>query len=190
MKKFNLLTILEIKHVDADGKILWQAKNLPNLFHQQGEAFMLNAMFLGGQANTYIPEYYYFGLDSRSSSIFAITNTMETIATYGSEPSTNGYSRQIVPSLGGTTNSFTMTTDTGAHAMALSPIVTFSASIGTGGWGPVSYLFITDKIGNDGSLIASVALNTPVSVSAGQGIHMRMGLSLGYCPDMEPVPLT
>ena len=181
MKKFNLLTVLEIKHIDKDGKILWEARNLHNTFHAEGEEFVLNAAFLGGPANTYIPEYYFFGLDSRTS--IDVADTMETINLSGSEPVGNGYSRQQVSSTG----TFSLATDTGNHAMALSPIITFTAT-GGGTWGPVTNLFFTNKTDNSGSLIASVALNTSVIVYSGQGIHMRMGLALGYCPNMVALP--
>jgi hypothetical protein len=75
--KFTLLTILEIKHVSKDGKILWEAKNLCNTFHSQGEDFILRAVFLGGQANTYIPEDYYFGLDNRAT--ISVSDTIDLV---------------------------------------------------------------------------------------------------------------
>ena len=173
-----LLKIIEIKHVSADGKILWEAYNLPNTFHQTGETFLLSAVFTGGQTNIIIPANYYFGLDTRSN--ISVSDTMNTLQSL--EPSGSGYFRQAVSS----SKQFTMSVNDGGHSMAMSPILTFTAT--GGGWGPVSNLFLTDKFDNTGYLIASVPLNTAVSVAAGEGIHMRMSLALGNDSALAPVP--
>lgn len=177
--KFTLLRIEEIKHIDKNGNILWQEHNLPNTFHIEGEEFVLRAAFVGGQANTYIPENYYFGLDNRTT--LTVDDTMATIVTEGSEPSGNGYFRQAVSS----SSQFQITLAESGHTKAVSPIVTFVAS--GGNWGPVQNLFLTDQADNTGFLIASVALSTTLTVNDGEGVHMRMSLTLGQCDDLPQV---
>lgn len=180
--KFNLLTILEIKHVDRDGRVLWEAKNLKNVFHTDGEEYILRAVFTGGQSNTFIPENYYFGLDSRDS--LSVLDDMQTIAVTGNEPSGSGYFRQAVASA----DQFTIgepSEETGWHRLALSPIVTFTAS---GSSWTAANLFLATTNDNSGYLISSVQLPSIVIVESGQGIHMRMSLGLGNDPTLPPLP--
>ncbi len=165
-----LLKILEIEHLDSAGNVIWSDKNLYNVFHSEGEEFVLRAVFVGGVANTIIPVNYYFGLDNRTTP--AIADTMLSLT---SEPSTNGYGRIAVSS----TNTFTVAL-TGSNFRADGPIVTFSASGGS--WGPVKNLFLTDQIDGSGFLIASVPLSQTLILDTGEVVNMRMGLSLKDCP--------
>ena len=172
MKWHGLIKILEITHLSKDKEILWSATNLRNMMHLEGEAFILNSLFVGGNVNNlYIPEYYYFGLDARAS--LAEDDGMADVES--SEPSTNGYERQDISS----TDQFTVSLASGVYR-AISPIITFSASGGP--WGTVKNLFLTNKNDYSGSLIASVPLTQTISVASGESINMRMGLSLKDCP--------
>ncbi len=169
-----LVKILNIQHIAKDGTILWEDSNLKNILHTEGEEFILTAMFTGGNnPNTVIPNNFHFGLDDRDA--LAAADVMNTIVVDASEPSTNGYIRQSVASTG----QFTVNIVSSVN-QADSPIVTFNASGGS--WGPVSNLFLTDKIDNTGFLIASVALSQTITVSSGESVSMRMGLSLKDCP--------
>lgn len=170
----HLLTIIEIEHVAKNGKVLWQANNLQNTLHTSGEEFALKALFTNGKVSTIIPTNYYFGLDNRTT--INVDDTMTTIADTGGEPSTNSYFRQAVASL----NQFTISLTIEGINIARSPIVSFVASGGS--WGPVTNLFLTDQTDNSGYLIASVSLTSALTVEDGEGIHMRMGLSLKDCP--------
>lgn len=172
-----LLRIAEIKHITKDGSILWQSKNLKNTFHSDGEYFCLRSLFIGGQASTIIPGDYYFGLDNRPS--ISIEDTMSTIENYGNEPSSGGYSRQIVSSK----DQFSIDILNG-HAVVTSPIVTFVANPSGVGWGPISSLFLTDKGDYMGYLISTVPLDQEITVAPGEGIYMRMTLTLGDDPNL------
>jgi hypothetical protein len=165
MKKdwHGLLTILEISHI-RDGKVIWQDKNLRNLFHTTGEEFMLKALFEG----LALPAAYYLGLDNRSA--IDVADTMTDLV---DEPSVNGYLRQSVDYDG-----FTVSLNSGVNR-ALSPIVTFMASGGS--WGPVRNLFLTNESDDSGYLIASVPLSASATLNPGDNITMRMGLSLQDC---------
>jgi len=172
MSMDHVIKILDIKHIAEDGSILWQAENLTNMLHITGEEYILRAIFMGGPSNSYIPTYYYFGLDNRTT--LAATDTLVTVGL--TEPATYGYSRVAVNS----TAQFTVSVALSTHNVATGPIVTYRAVGGT--WGPVRNLFLSTTSDNSGYLVASCALLAPITVTAGQQISARMGLGLKDCP--------
>lgn len=174
MKNWNgILTIIEIQHLDSDGTILWQQKNIKNMMHQEGEEFLLKAVFgAGNNPNSLIPDYYYLGLDNRST--IEITDTIGGLGGLIGEPISGGYERQKVESSG----SFSFSQD-GDHWLATSPIVAFRATTGT--WGPIKNLFLTTENDNNGYLISTAVLNTSVLLTIGQSVTMRIGMKLAGC---------
>mgnify|MGYP000364867898 FL=1 len=166
-----LVKVLHIQHLSKNGDILWEDYNLKNIFHTEGEAFVLNSVFSGGNnPNTFIPNNYYFGLDGRIS-----PNAGDSMADILGEPVTNGYFRQTISSEG----QFSVSEVEGVN-QANGPIIQFSASGGS--WGPVRQLFFTNATGLSGDLIATVALSSEITLSDGESVNMRMGLSLRDCP--------
>lgn len=166
-----LVKILHVQHLSKNGNVLWEDRNLKNVFHTEGEAFVLNSVFSGGNnPNTFIPDNYYFGLDNRTSP--SAGNTMADIS---GEPTVNGYFRQAVSSA----SQFVISEVEGIN-QANGPIIQFSA-VG-GPWGPVKQLFLTNGTGTTGDLIATVALSTELTLEDGESVNMRMGLSLRDCP--------
>lgn len=161
-----LLTIAEIKHISADGEILWQDTNLKNLLHTEGEEYCLRVLFAGESLTT----DYYFGLDARSS--IDVADDMTDVQP--NEPSGNGYTRQSVAS-----DIFTMGTSGGVN-IATSPVLTFSASGGS--WGPVSNFFMTNESGYSGYLVSSVELASAITLTDGQSVAMKMKFALQDCP--------
>lgn len=167
-----LVKVLEFTHLDVDGSIISQKKNLYNLIHSDGDEYMLRALFDGGPTNTYIPQFYYFGLDNRNTPDEG--DNMLTILSFGGEPTTNGYVR----ALAGSSSSFSFTVESDIN-YAVSPIISFTAT--SGSWGPVKNLFLTTEIDYDGYLISSTPLGSSTTVEAGQIINMRLSLSLRDC---------
>jgi len=166
-----LIKIKKIQHLSKIGEVLWESSNIHNTLHLDGELFILNAVFAGGQDNTFIPDFYYFGLDNRATIAAA-----DTMASLENEPSTNGYVRQDAASLG----QFSVVLNSG-HYRAESPVVAFAA-VG-GGWGPIRNLFLTDEPDGTGSLISSVSLSgAGISLSIGEQLLLEMGLSLFDVP--------
>ena len=159
MRKLNLLTILNIKHI-RNNQVIWEASNLKNILHTQGEEYILKAAFSGESVAS-----FFFGLDARDT--LAAEDEMTDLV---NEPSENGYNRQSIAA------DFEVSIDSGGFNRAVSPIVAFAAA--GGDWGPVKNLFFTDKEDNSGLLIASVALGTNLTVTDGDTISMRMALSL------------
>lgn len=170
---YGLMKVLEIQHW-RDGKVIWEEKNIRNLFHIEGESYLLRAAFAGGRDSSVIPDNYYLGLDNR------VTVTAgDTIDSLIGEPGANGYDRQSVSSSG----DFTVVLNEDGHYRAVSVIVAFQAT--SGSWGPVQNIFLTDKIDNSGSLISSVRFSIPITVNGGDSVTMRMSMSLRDCPPSE-----
>lgn len=165
-----LMKILEVFEYEPSGQILWYRKNLLNTLHVDGEEFMLLALFTGGPTNAIIPTNYYLGLDNR-----ATVSTTDDFTTLSNEPTSNGYARQSLSSTG----DFTVTTDGNGNYQADTAVVTFRAN--GGDWGPVSNLFLCTSLDNSGYLIASAPLSASTTVSAGNTISLRLGLSLKDC---------
>lgn len=164
-----LLKVLEIQHLDAQGAILWEQRNILNVLHVDGEEFLLRAAFQGGPVSTIIPDDYYLGMDNRQA--IDVDNNMDDLI---GEPAGSGYERQAISS----TNDFSLNFEQD-HFVATSPIVAFRAT--TGNWGPVSNLFLTDKEDNTGYLIATATLDSAIEVISGDSITARIGLQLRDC---------
>jgi hypothetical protein len=165
-----IMRVLEIRHADACGNILWEKSDINNLLHNSGEQFILQALFTGGPSNSFIPNYYFLGLDNRTA-----LDPADTMTALVGEPNTNGYVRQPVNSI----NGFTIDNSSGSYR-ATTAIVTFRATGGT--WGPVQNIFITDKNDLTGFLIASANLGSPFSLTDGDTISLRLGMTLQDCP--------
>jgi hypothetical protein len=163
-----MITIQEIGLLSSTGELLWKKENLHNMLHNDGEEFIINVLF-GGAA---VPDFYYFGLDNRSS-----LNITDTMASVVNEPSVNGYARQKIASGASTDNTSQFTILTESPYTAQSSILFFSAN-NSGSWGPVSNLFMTNKSDGSGYLISSVPLSTTTTVATGTSIYVRMGFQL------------
>ena len=164
-----IMKIFDIKHLDVDGTVLWSDHNIYNLLHSEGELFILKATFWGGKSSSVIPDFYYMGLDDRMT--VAVGDTLASLA---GEPSSNGYVRQGISSNGAMNFNIV-----GLHWLASSPIVAFRST--TGPWGPVQNVFLTDTADNSGSLIATAVLSSPVTVTTGQSVTLRIGIMLQDC---------
>jgi hypothetical protein len=164
----HLLTIQEVKHI-RENKVIWQAENLKNVLHKQGEEFMLSALFKTTLAS--VPSFYYLGLDNRS--LLQLTDQISS--SLSGEPTSNGYTRQPVSSASG----FLLEEVSGIYR-ATSLVVSFSATGGS--WGPVQNIFITDRIDNLGYLIATAPLGSSRTVNSGDIFTLKFGLSLRDYP--------
>jgi hypothetical protein len=168
----HLLTITEIKHI-KDGKVIWEAFNIPNTLHLEGEEFVLSTVFRSASGIA-IPSFYYLGMDNRD--VVSVTDNMQSLTT---EPSGNGYSRQAVSSATGfTIEQFTIEGDSSGiqHWRAKSQIVAFTASGSS--WGPVSNVFLTDRIDDTGYLISTAALGVTRLVGPGETLTFRFTLNV------------
>lgn len=167
-----LVKILEIQHVRNE-QVIWEDKNLFNILHVGGEAFILSCCF-DNPGREFPPDYYYFGLDNRAT--LSVDDVMTDLY---DEPVGNGYVRQPARATetGEARNNFTIE-DVGGVFRATSQLITFSAS--GSGWGPVTNLFLTTKNDNsEGSiLISSNKLTSSLILVAGDIVRVRMALAL------------
>jgi len=168
-----ILKVLEIEHI-RDGKVIWSDKNLYNTLHTEGEGYLLEILFKNPNDGSLPPEYYYLGLDARTS--IEVSDNMAAII---DEPVGNGYFRQLVSSKPEQSTGWLITSNSG-YTKALGSIITFTAAGGS--WGPVSTLFLTNQNDNDGVLISSVALSDEATLDDGDVINLRMALTLRDCP--------
>jgi len=162
------MKVLEFQHLSADGKVLYEEKNVFNTLHTTGEEYILTRLFQG----LLVPASYFLGLDNRST--INISDTMSTIAING-EPSVNSYERQLVAS-----TDFSLAINEDGNNQANSPHVTFRALGGS--WGPVRNIFMSNESAFDGLLISSAALFEQITVQDGEIVSMRMGMALRDCP--------
>jgi hypothetical protein len=163
----------EFKHI-RNGKILLEKYNLNNLLHIQGEDQILRALFTGGNVNnSYIPNFYYLGLDNRPA--ISITDTYSTIT--GEPLVSTGYSRQSISSVSG----FTIETS-GTIVKAKTNLIGFTST--TSSWGPVKNLFLTSVPNNSstpGILYSSIQIGSDVILSIGDTISMKFSMALRNC---------
>lgn len=163
MKK--LMTVLEIKHFDAQGKLLWEKKHIPNVIHHAAEQYFLSVLFNTTAAT--VPINYYCGLDNRTS-----PDASDTLANLSQEPTQFGYTRQAVSSSTG----FTVGLNTDSIYQATSNVLTFVASGGS--WGPVKNVFLATTVNNSGVLLSTAALDGSRFLNDGESTTLRLGLTL------------
>lgn len=164
-----IMKIQEVQHLDSCGNIKWQAKNIRNILHLEGEQFLLQAAFVGGRDSNIIPEFYYLGLDNRLE--VSAENTMENLI---SEPYGGGYERAELSSL----NDFSINFQNN-HYVATSPIVAFRSTVGD--WGPVSNLFLTAEVSGEDKLISTAVLPSAIVLVTGDVVTMRITMQLRDC---------
>lgn len=164
--KRSLMTIKEVKHF-KDGKCIWENYDIPNLWHSEGQEFMLAIAFSRNHGLS-VPNNYYLGLDNRS----AITEG-QTLADLVNEPTGNGYIRQGLSS----TSSFSVGVNESNEIVAVSGIITFVATISPG-WGPIRNAFLTTSADSSGKLISTAHIGGMQSLSEGSSLSFRINLSL------------
>jgi len=164
-----IMKIIEIQQI-RNNSIIWEQKNVYNTLHALGEHFFLKCCFQITEHHP--PEYYFLGLDNRSS-----ISVEDTISSLIDEPTgINGYLRRPVSSHSG----FNIESVGGVYR-ATSQIISFSATGGS--WGPVSNIFITNASSDnaDTVLLATAQLSSSITLNSGDTVNMRMSLSLQDC---------
>ncbi len=172
----HLIKIDYFRHLDINGNILYEEKDVKNIIHSKGQQYMLSVLFDGYG----IPNDYYIGLDNRTT--LQLEDTLETISS--SEPSSNGYARQSIGN-----DQFNLTVGSpDANYKADSPIVLFRATGGS--WGPVKNVFLSSTLSTTSGLdtsgskpifqtvISSINLSSEVTVNSGESVSMKISLGL------------
>ena len=161
-----LLILEELKvYEQATGKILYEDKNLKNVFNVGGQTLFLSCMF----KNTSVPNEYYVGLDSRTTITAA-----QTMADISGEPSGNGYLRQPLVK----NTNFEFVPDVTPPKIR-SSTVSFTA---TGTSYTATDMFLCNVgTGYSGVLISTLSFGTTLTVSPGAVVSMKFAMSLGTC---------
>lgn len=174
MNKIHLMKIKSFKLLDSKGKVKYEEFDIKNVLHKQGEEFLLKSIFYD---KTIIPENFYIGLDARQG-----IGRSDTLRQIIAEPSTNNYSRQIIPH-----GEWSVSEDSTGTFLAKSGTIIFSAIGSTEvGWGPVLNIFLTttnerctpSTINCPGYLISSAKLSDSVSLNSGESVIIEMSISL------------
>jgi len=170
--KFNLMTVLEVSHQNKHGEILFKKYDLKNIFHSEGEEYILGTLFTNTYTpnNTFVVTSYYMGLDNRSS--LATSDSLVDIEEL--ETTGTGYRRQEV-----TKSSFQIVENSNGNYQANSPIIQFNCS---GGSWTAKNIFLATSYSSSFTgpkkVISSVPLGSTLSISSGETVSMRIGLAL------------
>jgi hypothetical protein len=156
----------DFRHLDKDGKVIWEALDQVNFLADEGEYAMLDVFLRAGTA----PSGYFIRLCNDTP---VETDTLADIT--GEPPGTYNYAAQAVARDATAAGWPTLALDSGDH-MATSKTVTFTA---TGGViGPVTYAFLATTSNNTGKHIASVALSTSRTLADGESLQVTMKVKL------------
>lgn len=157
-----------VQHRDAEGRLLWEGDELPNLLHDQGEEAILSAYFdtdLSGFGAP--PANLYVGLRQNSPA------EGDTLASGVTEEGGAGYARQAVSTATGHTLS-----QVGGDWQAASGTVTFTNSGGSA-WGADTNLFVCTVVsGTSGKLLCSIALSTTRTLQPGDSVTVSYSCKL------------
>jgi len=165
---FHLMTIIEIEHFDNKGKSIWKQENISNVFHEEGQEFLLANVF-DTDFGVSVPSNYYIGLDNRDA-----IDVADDLSLLSGEPVGNGYARQTCSS----TTGFTVGTFSGVKK-ARSAVKTFTASGGP--FDEVQNVFLCTSADDSGFLISSTALSSSRILLDGENLALRISLSLNGC---------
>ena len=136
--------------------VLAEARNVPNIWHDEGEQDMCEVYFEDAAGNAAL----YLGLDARASLAEA-----DALTDLVSEPSGDGYGRQTITAA----TDWTVSQDSGDY-QAASDTQTFTAS--GGAWGAVTKLFLCDVAsGTAGLLLCSLALTASRTLQDGDSLQ-------------------
>ena len=164
-----ILIVDELIHKRGD-LVLLEKRNLKNILHLQGEEQILKALFAGGNiSNSFIPSFYYLGLDNRTT--VAVGNQLTSIT--GEPLTSTGYARASISSVIG----FSIEVGASSCKAKTTNLIGFSAI--SSSWGPIKNLFLTNvSAGTAGILYSSVTIGSDIVVAAGDTISLRFSMTL------------
>ena len=151
-----------IECLDRDGNLKWE-ETVKNLLHDEGEEFIVKAVFSEAQA---VPVSYHIGLDDR------VTIAEADVLPPTGEPAVGGYARQVVNS---DATDFTAVQDSGDWQVTTKTV----AFVASGADYPsVRNMFFCETLNDTGAMIASVALSVPRVVKDGDTLNTSMIIKL------------
>lgn len=164
-KKHSWIGLVDFRHLDKNGKILWEAKDQKNFLADEGEYNILNAFLVGGTAPTTFHIRLFNDTPVETDAIADLTG----------EPSGNGYPSGGIEVERSATGWPTLEKDSNDY-QATSKTVTFTASGGS--IGPVTYAVLAGTIGGAEKHIASVALSQSRTLASGESLQVTYKVKL------------
>lgn len=154
-----------ICHRDSGGRVIWEEDILTNIWHDEGEEYLVKVAFSEALA---VPASHYIGLDNRTTLAEA-----DNLAALSGEPSGSGYARKAIAT---DTTDYTCS-QIGGNWRAATKTVVFTASGGV--IGPVKNCFLTDQAsGTVGDLYCSLALSQSRTLADGESLSVSMTISI------------
>jgi hypothetical protein len=164
-KKHKWIGLVDFRHIDKDGKLLWESLNNENFLADEGEYAMLDVFLRNGTA----PAGFYVRLFNDTPV------ETDTLADLQNEPATGNYAAQAVARDATASGWPTLGLDVGDY-MATAKVVTFTASGGV--IGPVTYAVLATTSNNSGKHIASVSLSTTRTLADGESLQVTYKVKL------------
>jgi len=153
-----------VRCYDKFGNLKWEELDLGNIWHDEGEEFVVDCLFDETQS---VPVNYYLGLDARPALAEA-----DNLAALSGEPSGDGYAREAVAS----DNTDWTNSKVGDNWRATSKEVTFTAS--GGDWSAVLNLFLATSSDGTGKLLCSVALSESRTIKDDDSLVVSLYVSV------------
>lgn len=168
-----------VRHLDGRGNVLYQEDGILNVWHDEGELYLLSLAFATGYSLYGSPTVanMYIGLDARASLAEA-----DTLASLSGEPSGNGYARQAVSTAGtGAGGQDFVITQPAAAYQAKTKTVTFTAS--GSAWGEVKNCFLCTHLNavspaQGQRLLCSLTLSVPRTLQVGDSLQVDMTIGI------------
>jgi len=166
-----------VKHIDKDGAVVWEAYDLPNIVHDEGEQHLLYAAFATGSGDWSVPGNYYVGLDDRAALAEA-----DTLGSLDDEPVGDGYARSALSSAGtGAAGQDFVVSQPAAAYQFLTKDILFTAA--GGDWVGARNMFICTHLNAVASavgarLISSLALSASRTLANGESLTCTMTLGI------------
>lgn len=161
--------LLRTIHHREDGTIK-DVEVAHNFLADEGEEDMLDVYFRGATAPT---EFYLRLYNEADTTNGTIDETINLSDASSGEPSSNGYSAQLVER---NTTGWPTLTQTSGDFQVQSKEVTFSASGGS--WGPVDYAIVATTSDDTGLALAAVALSESRTLKDGETLRSSYDLTL------------
>jgi hypothetical protein len=166
MKKKGWIGLVDFRHIDKDGKVIWEALDQRNALADEGEYAVLDVFLRAGSA----PAGFFIRLFNDTPL------ETDTLADLTGEPAADyGYAAKAVTRDATASGWPTLALDVGDF-MATSITVTFTANGGV--IGPVTQAILATTSNNAGKLIAYVALSQTRTLADGESLQVTYKIKL------------
>jgi len=164
-------TYWNVQHI-RNGEVIWQEKNIGNTLADAGARAILDLFWKRDTSNYLFSNFYV-----RLTNITPIVTSTLTSLSVGEPLLATGYTAQTVE----TSSVGFPTSDVASdgNQQLTSKVVTFTATAGGGGIGPVTYAFIGTTSDNTGILLCYIPLSMSRTILAGDSMTYSFSVEEG-----------